>query len=145
MKKRALALAGILVVSAGTSATALSRRILVEKDKPVAAGNFSSVRRDCFTKPAQVQVLEAPKHGSLVFKEADATVGPGIGIIDRCIGRTSRATVGTYHPAKGYTGSDSYRIRASYVSDSLEYEVNVTVREPQAKKDPSADGWAAPR
>jgi hypothetical protein len=145
MIKRAGLLAGLLAVFFGGEATALSRRIFVERDKPATAGAYYTIRRDCYTKAAQVAVVEAPKHGSLTFKEGDWTITPGIGVVDRCLGRTARAFVGTYVPAKGFTGPDTYRLRATYASDALDYDVEVVVREPRATKDPAAGGWTAPR
>src|SRR5215218_15151 len=145
MDKRAVLLAGVLAVSFVGEATAIPKRIFAERDKSTVSGSYYTVRRDCFTKPARVEVVEAPTHGSLTFKEGDWTLGPGIGVVDRCLGRIVRATVGTYAPAKGFTGSDRYRVRATYTSESLDYEIEVTMREPQAKKDPAAGGWTAPR
>lgn len=144
MKRRAVALAGLIGLCFGGEAAALTRRMVVERDKPKDVGSFYTIRRDCFTKPATVAVLEPPKHGVLTFKEADWTLGPGVGVVDRCIGRTGRGLVATYTPAKGYVGSDTYRVRATYVSDSTDYDVDVQVRDPQPKKDPTAGGWSAP-
>jgi hypothetical protein len=150
MKKLSMMMALSIVACTGGETMALTKRMNVERDKPADAGGFYTIRRDCHAKPAQVEILDAPKHGSLSFQERDWTISHGPGVIDRCIGRITRATVGTYTPNKGFVGSDSYRLRAAYPQSSgesavREWDVDVTIREPAAKKNPTDGGWIAPR
>jgi len=145
MRKLTTVMALAILACTGGETAALTKRVNVERDKPTAVGGYYTIRRDCYTKPAQVEILDAPKHGTLSFQERDWTVNPGPGVVDRCLGRVARATVGTYTPSKGFVGSDSYRVRATYTNDTTEYEVNVTIREPEVKKNPAEGGWVAPR
>jgi hypothetical protein len=131
-----IAAAATLALALATPASALdrTRHVTTDRDTSIVVGNYYSIRRDCSTKPAIVEIVQRPAKGQLLLREDDHMVmsGPGVGF--DCLGQKGRASIVTYTPNKGFVGRDMFRLNVAYTKRTDSFTGTVAVRQPGKAK-----------
>jgi len=78
----------------------------------------SVVNNGCLMKPATIAITQQPAHGRLDMRAGSQQIKGGVGIIDRCIGKTGPATMVSYVPQAGFVGTDELRYTVTFPSVS---------------------------
>jgi hypothetical protein len=120
-------------LAAPASALDRTRHVTTDRNTSIVVGNYYSIRRDCSTRPAVVEIVQKPAKGQLSLREDEHTVtrGPGVGF--DCLGQKGKASIVTYTPNKGFVGRDMFRLNVAYTRRIDSFTGMVAVRPPPRK------------
>lgn len=109
-----LAAAAAFALTFATAAPAQTGAVSVPKGQPTVVETpiFGNVAK-CRSVRVKWRVASKPKHGTVTFQDTRATRQGG-----NCADRPARATAIIYTPKPGYTGPDTFAVRAR-ARDSL--------------------------
>jgi hypothetical protein len=131
-----IAAAATLIFALAAPAAALdrTRHVTTDRDTSIVVGNYYSIRRDCSTKPALVEIVQMPSKGQLLLREDEHTLKRGPGVGGDCLGQKGRASIVTYTPSKGFVGRDMFRLNVAYTKRTDSFTGTVAVRQPRKTK-----------
>jgi hypothetical protein len=131
-----IAAAATLAFALAAPASALdrTRHVTTDRDTEIVVGNYYSIRRDCSTRPAVVEIVQKPAKGQLSLREDDHTVTRGPGVAADCLGQKGKASIVTYTPNKGFVGHDMFRLNVAYTKRTDSFTGTVAVRQPRRAK-----------
>lgn len=102
----------IVMATFNPSVSLAEKRTVKANTTSGLAFNFIFERRSCKPlPPGRVTITREPEHGTVEVRQERHK------LTERCEGATALGNAIYYTPKRGFRGSDSVRIRASYPSD----------------------------